>query len=506
NKKLGVPLEQESIKKFDKVRKLGIEKLQLHHHYDGGWGWWQSDDSDPYMTSLVLEGMKLLKDSGQDVEKTADSDMCKQGLEWLVKTSKTLLPQLSDPKLVEDYMATSRRCNMARLAYTLSVYGKRPDKPVLDWLKKAVVKLEPEPLAYTALALNNLGDKAGATAAFDRLIYLANTTEGTVDWEHSPEMLKKLKVKDGDYSYCYTGVETTALALRAVLAIEPSNQDRVEKIKNWLLLHRGSEGWSNTKTTTEVLLALMEEAFLSKDKIATSLEAKLTAGTAALFNLVLPQAELWSKEKTLSVPLKPGMTSVHLDKVGEGKLYYRSRLNFIKIMHPGEEPPVAAMPAGLTIERQFFRMETKAKTSDGTIHIRTVPLGKDGIKPGENILMKVVVNAPISLPYVLVESPLPSGAEVVGAEERLNAIDNGAGESDTGIKGDWEAPWWSHQDVLDDRIVFFGTSVPKGKSVFHTMLRVELPGKVQLNPVTLEGMYTDKIRCYSRSNLLEVHD
>ncbi len=507
NKKLGVPLEQDSIKKFDKVRLMGIDKLTQHHHYDGGWGWWQADDSDPYMTCLVLEGLKMLKDSGQDKENTSGGEMVKQGLTWLEKTSKTMLPQVSDPKLVEDYMATTRRCDMARLAYTLSIYGKQPEKPVREWLKKSIVKLEPEPLAYTALALSKLGDKDGATAAYNRLVFLANTTGETVDWEHSPEMLKKLKIKDGDYSYRFTGVETTALALRAVIALEPDNHDRIEKIKNWLLLHRGSDGWSNTKTTTEVLLALMEEALGSKDNVGSTLQAKLSAGAAALLNLVLPASERWSKEKTVSVPFKTGMESLHIDKEGEGKLYYRSRLNFIKVMHPGEDPPVAAMPSGLTIERQFFRMETKAQTSDGTIHIKTVPLSKDAIKPGENILMKVVVNTPISLPYVLVESPLPSGAEVVGGEERMNAIDNGGLESeDTGIKGDWAAPWWSHQDVLDDRIVFFGTSVPKGRSEFNTMLRVELPGKVQLNPVTLEGMYTDKIRGYSRSNLLEVHD
>jgi alpha-2-macroglobulin len=34
-----------------------LQRLYNQQHYDGGWGWWVSDKSDPYLTAYVLQGM-----------------------------------------------------------------------------------------------------------------------------------------------------------------------------------------------------------------------------------------------------------------------------------------------------------------------------------------------------------------------------------------------------------------------------------------------------------------
>jgi uncharacterized protein YfaS (alpha-2-macroglobulin family) len=117
--------------------------------------------------------------------------------------------------------------------------------------------------------------------------------------------------------------------------------------------------------------------------------------------------------------------------------------------------------------------------------------------------MKVYVEAPVSIPYVMLEAALPSGAEVVDGGPSDSSLDNADGSEST-LEGDWAAPWWSHQDVLDDRIAFFGTSLPAGKSEFHTLLRMESPGRLNVDPVYLEGMYTKNVRGYSRLDILEV--
>lgn len=80
----------------------------------------------------------------------------------------------------------------------------------------------------------------------------------------------------------------------------------------------------------------------------------------------------------------------------------------------------------------------------------------------------------------------------------------GDSENESGIEGDWGSPWWSHQDILDDKMVFFGTQLNQGKSEFHTLLRMELPGDVQLNPVTLDGMYSNMIHGYSQPRELQI--
>ncbi len=130
--------------------------------------------------------------------------------------------------------------------------------------------------------------------------------------------------------------------------------------------------------------------------------------------------------------------------------------------------------------------------------------------------MKVFVYSPLQLPYVMVEAPLPSGAEIVkNSSEEGNIDQSQAKPSDSsvttdtdnsgaGLSGDWEYAWWTHEDVLDDKVAFFGTNLPQGKSTFHKLIRMELPGTFGVNPVRLEGMYTDKVRGYSALSELTV--
>jgi hypothetical protein len=38
------------------------------------------------------------------------------------------------------------------------------------------------------------------------------------------------------------------------------------------------------------------------------------------------------------------------------------------------------------------------------------------------------------------------------------------------------------------------------------MIRLELPGNIQVNPVSLEGMYTNAVRAYSGLDSLHIND
>jgi uncharacterized protein YfaS (alpha-2-macroglobulin family) len=128
-------------------------------------------------------------------------------------------------------------------------------------------------------------------------------------------------------------------------------------------------------------------------------------------------------------------------------------------------------------------------------------------------MMKTFVHSPIPLPYVKVESALPSGAEVVQDSRESNIQSESSTGAQAGVQissndsrtsTDWQTPWWTHQDVLDDKVVYFGALIARGDSEFHTMLRMELPGTVEVMPATLEGMYSNQIRAYSSLDQLTI--
>ena len=56
--------EAELKKKID----AGIKRLYEFQHDDGGWGWWQTDESHVFMSAYVLAGLSQAKQIGYDVD------------------------------------------------------------------------------------------------------------------------------------------------------------------------------------------------------------------------------------------------------------------------------------------------------------------------------------------------------------------------------------------------------------------------------------------------------
>lgn len=506
HKKLGRPLSNEDMKKFGEVYKLGMEKLTNYHHTDGGWGWWENDDSNPFLTAYVLEGFKLLNNCGYKVDK----QLITTGRKWMQKAIVDEHKQITDPKHVESYYNDiAVYTDISRMMYSLSLWKDKWDPKVQSWLLSKHMQLAPEPLSYLILALHNSGDDATAKKLYARLLALANKGETTLDWEHNVDMCKRLKLSGvTDYTYRYDGVGTTALAMQAILAIEPDNRTVIEGIKQWLMTQRGKDGWSNTKSTSAVFLVLLEDELLAQ---AEGIDYTVNvvnplSGSASPANFAFNKTTLYDKEKLIEVTPKSGpqhqIQTITVKKTGPGRLYYNGLLTYFRKLKANDSLAASGLPSGLQITRKFFRLETTATTADGTIRFKTVPITDGQIKAGETVLMKAYVNAPITLPYVMLDCPLPSGAEVVKSDMMDNLKnENGSG---SGYEGDWGAPWWTHQDVLDDRIVFFGSHVSEGKREFHTLLRMEIPGTAQINPIVLEGMYSKGVRAFSPLDSVKV--
>src|SRR4029077_6918331 len=91
-----------------KIR-AGLDILYGFQHEDGGWGWWETDDSHPFMTAYVIAG--LVQAGGAGVQVRAPE--IQKGIAWLKKNFA------ADPKLAADLRAY--------MQYALTVAGQ-PDR------------------------------------------------------------------------------------------------------------------------------------------------------------------------------------------------------------------------------------------------------------------------------------------------------------------------------------------------------------------------------------------
>src|SRR2546430_12437390 len=91
----------------------GLDRLYSFQHEDGGWGWWQSDESHSFMTAYVVAGLSEARGDGITVK----PEVINNGAAWIKK-------QL----VKENNLAPDLR---AYLGYALAVAGSK-DGAALD--------------------------------------------------------------------------------------------------------------------------------------------------------------------------------------------------------------------------------------------------------------------------------------------------------------------------------------------------------------------------------------
>ena len=89
---------------------VGLQRLYSQQHYDGGWGWWVTDKSNPYLTAYVLQGMLEAHRAGFAV----DEEVHGQG------ASTTCAASLPSVSTVDTHWEANR---LAYQLYVLAEYG-----------------------------------------------------------------------------------------------------------------------------------------------------------------------------------------------------------------------------------------------------------------------------------------------------------------------------------------------------------------------------------------------
>jgi alpha-2-macroglobulin len=132
---------QSDVNRDELARKVnaGINKLMGLQHPEGGWGWWATDQSHPFMTAYVLYGLEQARQAGYD---QASAYKLAQARNWL------RLRLLEEQNLRAD--------ERAFMAFALMSNGQ-PDPPVQDMVHAQLTSVSPYGAALAGLALHATG-------------------------------------------------------------------------------------------------------------------------------------------------------------------------------------------------------------------------------------------------------------------------------------------------------------------------------------------------------------
>jgi uncharacterized protein YfaS (alpha-2-macroglobulin family) len=470
---LNVPLAEDVKKEIPKMVEKGLKKLFSFQHEDGGWGWWENDQSDPFMTSYVVYGLTLAKRAKYEMPENVIS----KGL-WNLKGQLEITKNL-DP--------TTRAYMIYVMAFA-NGQEKTLEKSVIDGqLAKFDTKgINNYAISLLALASYYQGDKTSAAALVHQLEGNTVSTGTATYWTG----------KTWHYNWQDDAVETTAFALKALIEMK-GNNDLIKKGVHWLLTQRQGFSWNSTRQTAIIVFALADYLKNSQE-LEPNYLTKVYLNDQMVIEKKITKADVYSKESRVRVKaaaLKQGENQIRVEKYGEGKLYFTSR-----VMYYSADENIQPRSAGFKVTREYFRL-VKQRKGEEIVYLKQ-PLNGT-VKSGDEILVKVHILSDNNYEYFMLEDPLPSGGEVIRSTQGYKITDEQGYEGGSLYGWRW---WWAQRDVRDEKVAFFARYLSSGEHQFSYIVRAEIPGDYHVMPSVASLMYYPEVRGNTNEKLIGIRE
>jgi len=444
----------ERLTALDRQVTAGLGRLYDYQHEDGGWGWWKTDENDPFMTAYALDGLLEAKKAGYKID---DSRLWRgrSALERLYTAYPRAIPDL---KAYEAYVL--ERVDRSQAADEDGGRQAVAAKDRLEELWNARNRMSNYGRALLLLALQTAGDPRRMLLAKELLASVQ--VKGELAWwpaDSDPLLFEPVD----------TGVEATSLAVRALVG-DHARDPVMEQAARWLLANRnGGYYWSSTKQTAMVLYGLLDY-MRARGEQAAPFAVDVFVNDALVSTRAFTQADLTSPNPVVvTAPAVTGANRIRLVKRGAGTLYWSAEARYYQTGGSLE----ATGSRKLAISRLYFRLDP-VQQKDRIVYRETAFVGT--AQPGDVLLVRLTVAGSNDWRHLMIEDPLPAGAEPI-TQQSLYQLEN---------RVKW-AP--AAREYRDDRVVFFQQDFDQGRYEYVYLLKVVTPGVFKAMPARIAPMY-----------------
>ncbi len=428
--------------------KAGLERLGEFQHEDGGWGWWKTDESEVFMTAYVVSGLSQAKAAGVDV----NAESLQRGLKWLraaYDKNRDMTPDLK-----------------AYVVYAMAQSGALDAQPLEDaW--SVHQKLSSDGTALLGLTFE-LAKNADRAAALAQQLEAAVKTDELHAWWPS----------DRDYLMDYwfdTSSETTAMALKFLSHVRPGSP-LLPKAVLYLMDHRNGYYWYSTKQTAMVIFGLTDYLKQSGE-LKPNLQATITVNGKPVLTKTFGPADALSPaaaKVTIAAADLAGSNLIHVTASGTGRLYWSVTERY----YSTETQHVKEGSTDLNLLRDYYKL-TPEKSGDQIVYALDKVAGP--LSVGDVLAVRLTVTGS-SWRYLLVEDPIPGGAEFIERDDLYKLKD--------------QPSWWHYyfdrRELHDDRMALFRSYFYNSQEQYFYLLKVVNPGKFRVSPAKVEPMYQPK--------------
>ena len=170
---------------------------------------------------------------------------------------------------------------------------------------------------------------------------------------------------------------------------------------------------------------------------------------------------------------------------GSGRIYWSVNGAY----YSTEKKDFQAGTMSLNLTRDYYKLQPQQK--DGKILYTLVPLS-GAAQIGDVLAVHEAING-TPMKYLLLEDPIPAGAEFVQSEDSY-PIDH--------RPGGWY-DWFTRQEFHDDHAAFFADDFTGRQEIFY-LIRIVNPGSFQISPAHVAPMYQQGVEASSDALQLQV--
>lgn len=459
---------------------VGLQRIYAKQHIDGGWGWWQNDDSNIAVSAYIVFGLAKAKQAGFAVDQT----VLDRGAQFLTRN-------LRAPGDLKDWQLNSQ----AFVLYALAEAGQmEPNRA--GALFEVRERLSTYAQGYLALTFELIDDEAAAARIKTLLADITGKAVVSATAAHWEEGWT-------DFWNMNTDTRTTSIALAALARLDPQNSLGPNTVR-WLMSARTADRWETTQENAWAIMALTDwmaatgelagnytwTVTLNGESLGAGSVTPATVKDAATLRADIGQLLL---DQTNGLVISRTAAG---DQTGKGQLYYTAHL---KSYLPVEE--VGSLSRGVSVNREYrladcvTALQQAANQAGKTRFDETACPAITQAKVGDVIRVKLTVVVPSNLHYVILEDPLPAGAEAIDTGLRTTSSTAQGPE----MKQDQPSPWYdwawtpTHVELRDEKTVMFASELTPGTYQFTYQIRASLPGVFLTLPATAYQMYFPEV-------------
>jgi alpha-2-macroglobulin len=484
----------------------GLQRIVNFQHDDGGWGWWAEDDSSPFETAYVIQGLQAARAAGVDI----DGNSYQRGLSYLQNSIQT---ELAKPKDKQDL---GDQETQAYVAYILVLTGETLNADQAKWLdglydSRGDQNNYGKALLALTFKLRKQDDRA-ALLLQNILQFAQRDDSNETAWIRTPQ--------EGWWFWWNNDIETNAWVLKALVAIDPKN-DLSPRIVKWLLNNRkNGTYWRSTRDTAQVIAAMVDYMRVSGEADPNyHLTVKLDGQPVKDVTVTKDNFFTFDNRFVLyGLQVSPGPHVITLVKNGSGALYYSAYLSYFT-----KEEDIKGAGNEILVTRDYYLLKPKTETvnaqiqatgwnwwgwtapnpagqekrDDATAHVELrsgydrIPLKNgDAVTSGDQIEVVLKIHSKNTYDYLAFEDMKPAGCEPV----------------DLRSGGRFAGGLCPNVELRDDKVVFFIGLLEQGDHILRYKLRAETPGTFHALPTSGYAMYAPEVRAISDEMRLKIED